>query len=205
MLGRLTAFIYGVICYLAFFAAFLYAIGFVGNLLVPKSIDTGPRGPLARSLVIDIGLLGLFAVQHSVMARPWFKRAWTRIVPEPAERSTYVLFSSLALAVLFWQWRPAGGVSWEVENPAGRWAIHGVYASGWLLLLASTCLIDHFDPFSPSEDLVTIRPSRDDTALRSLVESNFAGREWVIRADGSHAKGKTVARGPAAAAFDRQG
>jgi len=147
MLGRISAFAYGIICYLVFFGTFLYAIGFVGNVIVSKSIDSGPQGPLATSLLIDVGLLGLFAVQHSVMARPWFKRAWTRIVPEPAERSTYVLCSSLALLVLFWQWRPVGGVLWDVQNPVGRAAIHGVYAAGWLLLLVSTFLIDHFDLF----------------------------------------------------------
>jgi protein-S-isoprenylcysteine O-methyltransferase Ste14 len=147
MLARIAAFLYGVSCYLIFCATTLYAIGFVGDLVVPKSIDSGPQGPLAWALLIDAGLVGLFAVQHSLMARPWFKRAWTRIVPEPVERATYVLFSSLALLLLFWQWRPIGGLIWSVESPAGRWAIHGLYALGWLLLLVSTFLIDHFDQF----------------------------------------------------------
>jgi protein-S-isoprenylcysteine O-methyltransferase Ste14 len=147
MLARATVFIYGVFCYLVFFATFLYAMGFVGDLYVPRSIDSGAQGSLPAALSIDAGLLGLFAVQHSLMARPWFKRAWTRVVPEAAERSTYVLFSSLALLLLFWQWRPVGGVVWSVGGQAGRSGVYGLYFFGWLLLLASTFMIDHFDLF----------------------------------------------------------
>lgn len=147
MFKRLTIFIYGVLCYLLFFGTFLYAMGFIGNILVPKSIDSGRTGPLGEALFIDAGLLLLFAVQHSVMARPWFKRGWTRFVPKPAERSTYVLLSSLALVLLFWQWRPIGGVVWNVEQPVLRIVLFGLCAFGWLLVLSSTFLINHFDLF----------------------------------------------------------
>ena len=147
MVSRISAFAYGVVCYLAFLAAFLYAIGFIGNFAVPKSIDAQPEAALTFALAIDAALLGLFAVQHSVMARQWFKAAWTRIVPAPVERSTYVLFSSLALFLLFWKWEPIGGVVWNVENAAGRLIILALYALGWLIVLVATFLINHFDLF----------------------------------------------------------
>ncbi|HKE96798.1 MAG TPA: hypothetical protein VKB34_20985, partial [Povalibacter sp.] len=130
---RLLIFLYGVLCYAVFFATFLYAIGFIGNLWVPRSIDGEPQMPFASALLINLGLLGLFAVQHSVMARPAFKRWWTRIVPEPAERSTYVLFSSVALILLFAFWQPLGGVVWQVTSPAGQAALYAAFAFGWVL------------------------------------------------------------------------
>jgi protein-S-isoprenylcysteine O-methyltransferase Ste14 len=144
---RVPIFLYGVACYAVFFAVFLYAVGFIGNFGVPKTIDAPRDVPLATALLVNLGLLALFAVQHSVMARPAFKRWWTRIVPEPAERSTYVLFSSLALIALFWFWQPIGGIIWDVDSTAGVYTLYGVYAAGWLLLLYATFLINHFDLF----------------------------------------------------------
>ena len=144
---RLSIFIYGVICYLVFFATFLYAIGFIGNLWVPKSIDSAPEAPLGVALLTNLALLGLFAVQHSVMARPAFKRWWTRIVPESAERSTYTLLSSLALIALFVWWQPMGGVIWNVDSQLGRILLYAACAFGWGLVLISTFLINHFDLF----------------------------------------------------------
>jgi len=147
MFSRIVTFLYGVVCYLAFFATFLYAIGFIGNLAVPKSMDSGPHRPFTYALAVNAALLALFAVQHSVMARQWFKRAWTRIVPPPAERSTYVLFSSLALLLLFWKWEPMGRLIWSVNSEAGQVLLRALYIMGWMTVLVSTFLINHFDLF----------------------------------------------------------
>jgi protein-S-isoprenylcysteine O-methyltransferase Ste14 len=144
---RMSIFVYGVVCYAVFFATFLYAIGFVGNIGVPKSLDSVPEVPLGQALLVNLCLLGVFAVQHSVMARPAFKRWWTRIIPPAAERSTYVLLSSLALILLFALWEPMGAVIWQVSDPGWTTAIHVAAAFGWLLVLVSTFLINHFDLF----------------------------------------------------------
>lgn len=144
---RLGVFVFGVLAYTGFLATFLYAIGFLGNWVVPKSIDGEPSVPTAQAILVDTLLLGLFAAQHSIMARPAFKRALRRFVPEAAQRSTYVLASSLALAALFAFWQPIGGVVWDVRDPIGRAVLYGLFAFGWGLVLAATFLINHFDLF----------------------------------------------------------
>lgn len=164
MLKRTGVLLYGVISYAIFFATFLYAIGFVGNLLVPKSIDSAPLLPLASAIGVNILLLGVFALQHSIMARPAFKKWWTRHVPRAMERSTYVLFSSLALIAMFVFWQPMGGVIWEVQHPLGQAILYGLFALGWLLVLLATFLINHFDLFGLRQVWLFFR-GRDYTPL----------------------------------------
>jgi protein-S-isoprenylcysteine O-methyltransferase Ste14 len=170
---RVLGVLYGGLCYLIFLPVFHYAIGFVGNLVVPVPIDSGPQVPLAEASAVDLLLLGLFAAQHSLMARPAFKRWWTRWVPVAVERSTYVLVSSLLLALLFWQWRALPGVVWEAERPvigASLWALFGV---GWSVVLISTFLIDHFDLFGLRQVYLFARP--DGTRRRRSARGGSTG------------------------------
>jgi protein-S-isoprenylcysteine O-methyltransferase Ste14 len=144
---KFIAFQYGLVAYLFFLGSILYAIGFVSGLIVPKTIDTGTVMPLVEALVVNMLLMSLFAVQHSAMARKPFKRWWTQYVPKSIERSTYVLLSSLALLLLFWQWRPMPDVLWQVSNPSIAMALTGLSLGGWVLVFASSFLINHFELF----------------------------------------------------------
>lgn len=146
-MGGIASVLYGVVVYGLFFGTFLYAVAFVGNLPVPKTIDSGPAGPLVPALIVNTLLLGLFAIQHSVMARPAFKRWWTKLVPTPVERTTYVLFASLALLLLYWQWRAMPQAVWTVRHPFGVLVLQAVFWLGWVLVLVSTFLINHFELF----------------------------------------------------------
>lgn len=150
-MAGLVAVLYGVVAYSFSLVALLYLIGFVGNFIVPKSIDTGIHGPLGQSVVIDVALIALFALQHSVMARQGFKRWWMQIVPPAVERSTYVLFTSIVLLVMFWLWQPIPAALWTVSNPIAAGTIAGIFWLGWAVLLASTFLIDHFELFGLSQ------------------------------------------------------
>jgi len=146
-MGKILAFLYGLVSYVIFFGTFLYAIAFVAGVAVPKTIDSGPVGGLVPSLAIDTLLLGVFAIQHSVMARPAFKAWWTQFVPKAVERSTYVLFASLALILLYWQWRPLPSPIWTVTAPAAVAVLWVLCGLGWVTVLTSTFLINHFDLF----------------------------------------------------------
>ena len=139
--------IYGLVCYAIFFATFCYAVGFVSSLVVPRHIDSPPQAPLANALLVNAALLTLFAIQHSVMARPAFKRWWTKFIPAPIERSTYVLLASLCLILLFWYWQPMGGIIWQVESPTARIFLQSLCLLGFGIVLVTTFLINHFDLF----------------------------------------------------------
>ncbi len=146
-MSRLAALLYGVLSYAFFLVTFLYAIGFVTGLVVPKTIDSGPAVPFAQALMVNLVLLTVFALQHSVMARPQFKRWWTRFVPDAIERPTYVLFATLALALICWQWRPLPEIVWQVSNPWAANALTGLSLVGFLIVLLSTFMINHFELF----------------------------------------------------------
>lgn len=150
LVGRVVAFLYGIVAYLIFFVTFVYAIGFVENLVVPKTLDgaaAAPAPPLAQAVIINLVLMSIFAIQHSVMARPQFKRWWTQFVPPSVERTTYVLLASLALALMIWQWQPMPAIAWQVADPRLSMAVTGLSFIGWLIVLTSTFLINHFELF----------------------------------------------------------
>src|SRR5215472_10095161 len=143
----MAALVYGAFCYVLFLLTFLYAVGFVGNVIVPKSIDTGVTSSTAQAIIVNVILLGLFAIQHSLMARLAFKRWWTQFVPSSIERSTYVLLSSLVLILLYWQWQPLTQQVWSISNPVGAGLLTVLFWVSWVIVLVSTFLIDHFDLF----------------------------------------------------------
>ena len=151
-LARTLILAYGLATYVLFFGTFLYLIGFIGGFGVPKTLDSGVPGPIGLAVAVNVGLLALFAIQHTIMARPAFKRWWTTVIPEPIERSTFVLVTSLLLCLTAWQWRPIPGVVWHVEGAAAI-AIYAISAVGWVVVLASTFIIDHFDLFGLRQTL----------------------------------------------------
>lgn len=165
MFRRIAVFVYGIACYVAALATFAYLAAFLENVAVPTTIDSARHSPLWTASGVDLGLLVLFGVQHTVMARPGFKTMWTKVVPPAAERSTYVLFSCIASFLMFWQWRPIGGIIWSVESAYGRIALHVLYALGWALVLATTFLINHFDLFGLRQVMLQLI-NRPYTGLR---------------------------------------
>jgi methanethiol S-methyltransferase len=146
-MGKLFAFLYGIVAYLAFFVVILYSIGFVTGFGVPKTIDSGTVGPPLQAIVVNLLLMSLFAIQHSVMARPQFKKWWAQFVPASVERSTYVLFANVALALLLWQWQPIPTVIWQIDNPQIAAVLLGLSLLGWVIVFSSTFLINHFELF----------------------------------------------------------
>jgi protein-S-isoprenylcysteine O-methyltransferase Ste14 len=156
-MGRYISFLYGIVSYSIFFITFLYLAGFLANVAVPKGIDTGAGAPFAIALAINLGLIALFGIQHSVMARPGFKAVWTRLVPKPVERSTYVLFSSLVLIALYAFWQPMTGIVWQANEPWLVGALWAVFGLGFGLVLFSTFIINHFDLFGLRQVFLRLR------------------------------------------------
>jgi methanethiol S-methyltransferase len=162
ILARILIFIYGAVCYLVFLATFAYMIGFVGNLSVPKAMDSGTSTSLPRAALTDVGLIALFGIQHAVMAREKFKKWWTRIVPTSMERSTFVLVASLLLLFLAWQWQPLPQTVWNLDSPLGSVGLQAVFWLGWLTALVSTFLINHFDLFGLKQAYLQLRGKEND-------------------------------------------
>lgn len=154
---RVIWFVYGILCHGMFLALFFYLVGFLSNFQVPNSVDSGVEGPVGIALLVNLGLLALFGASHSIMARPTFKRSWTKLVPRPIERSTYVLVSNLVMAFLLWQWRPLPGVIWDVQAPAARTVLWVLFGLGWLLVFISSLLINHFDLFGTRQVWLHLR------------------------------------------------
>ena len=175
-MNRVLCFLYGLVCYAIFFATFLYVIGFVGNVsMLPKTIDSGTAGSIGTAILINALLLGVFAIQHAVMARPGFKARWTKLVPEPIERSTFVLATCICLALLVWQWRPMTGTIWQVDSEIGRIVLVGLFALGWAIVLYTTFLIDHFDLFGLRQVFLHLR-GREYTPVPFMERSLY---KWV--------------------------
>lgn len=184
-MSRIVCFMYGAGCYAVFFASFLYAIGFLGNFLVPKSIDSGTQGPLVPAVLINSLLLALFGVQHSAMARPGFKKWWTRFMPQPIERSTYVLLSSLLLFLLFWAWRPMTSAVWKIDHAVAQLILTGLMFAGFMIVLYATFLIDHFDLFGLRQVFLYLRgkeytdkPFATPTLYKLVRHPLYLG--WII-------------------------
>jgi len=174
-MSRVLAFVYGILAYVMFLGAILYSIGFVANwMALPKTIDSGAPGPVMSAVAIDLALLGIFAIQHSVMARPGFKAWWTRFVPVAVERSTYVLFANLALILLLWKWQPMPQVVWQVEDPVAATTLVALSLTGWGIVFLSTFLINHFDLFGLKQVFDNLRQMRiEDPQFRTPLLYKF--------------------------------
>ncbi len=156
-MGKAIAFLYGIVAHVGFLAVFMYLVGFLANYAVPKSIDSGQEGPFGQALLINVLLLAIFAVPHSIMARPGFKQAWTKIIPSHIERSIYVMISNLLLILLLWQWQPMTGVIWHVGHPVLTQVLWGLFDLGWLVLVLATFMINHFDLFGTRQVYIYLR------------------------------------------------